>query len=281
MSERNNKILGYMRRMPELYEASSSPFWDDSHISGQMLKAHLDPEFDGASRNYHFIRRSVDWIAEYCGGKKKKLLDLGCGPGLYAELLSEKGFTVTGIDFSRRSIDYASKHAAAEEKEIQYHCRNYLDLEYKEEFDIILLIYCDFGVLPPSDRAVLLRRIERALTKGGIFILDGFTEQWLKNFEEKNKAEYQENGFWSEKPCVVIQRNEYYRETENTLEQYIVMTDEECNCFNLWNQIYSKETFTAELRKAGFQDIEVFGDVAGTAYTGEGDTLCLAARKRS
>ncbi len=43
--------------------------------------------------------------------KTKKLLDLGCGAGIYSELLYDKGFSVTGIDFSKRSIEYAQNHA--------------------------------------------------------------------------------------------------------------------------------------------------------------------------
>ena len=37
-------------------------FWNDEYISEQMLKAHLDPEFDGASRKLDFIEKSVAWI---------------------------------------------------------------------------------------------------------------------------------------------------------------------------------------------------------------------------
>ena len=36
-----------------------------------------------------------------------KILDLGCGPGLYAELLAKKGHSITGVDFSENSIQYA------------------------------------------------------------------------------------------------------------------------------------------------------------------------------
>ena len=38
------------------------------------------------------------------------LLDLEvCGPGLYSELFAESGYQVTGVDFSKRSIDYAQR----------------------------------------------------------------------------------------------------------------------------------------------------------------------------
>ncbi|SCM83348.1 Methyltransferase domain protein (fragment) [uncultured Sporomusa sp.] len=93
---------------PPLYTKSEVAFWNDEHISKQMLKAHLDPEFEGASRKLTFIDNSVAWIKEFVPPSNfPLLLDMGCGPGIYAERLATAGYQVTGIDFSKRSIDYA------------------------------------------------------------------------------------------------------------------------------------------------------------------------------
>lgn len=43
---------------PPLYTKTAVPFWDDEHISKQMLIAHLDPGFEGASRKFAFIDKS-------------------------------------------------------------------------------------------------------------------------------------------------------------------------------------------------------------------------------
>lgn len=278
--EPNNKLLYYMGRKPDSYEASSSAFWDDENISKYMLEAHLNPDNDQASRNITFIRNSVDWIAEYCNGDEgKKLLDLGCGPGIYDELFADKGFMVTGVDFSKRSIQYAKEHAAESKKEIQYYYQNYLDIDYENEFDVVTLIYCDFGVLSPSDRATLVKKIWKALKPEGILILDALTKAYLDRFEEKETVYYQENGFWSEKSHVVIQRNSFIETTKNTLEQYVVITEEDCECYNIWNQIFSEETLLDELETGGFHTAKLFDDVAGKKYTGRQETMCVIAKK--
>ena len=49
---------------PDLYQKTEAAFWDDEHISGEMLKAHLAPDFEGASRKLEFIQRSAAWIGE-------------------------------------------------------------------------------------------------------------------------------------------------------------------------------------------------------------------------
>ena len=103
-----SKFINYLKEKPSLYAPSSAPFWDDEHISEYMLKAHLDPEIDAATRLHDFIEQSAKWIAQYCKARPgMKLLDLGCGPGLYAERFCKEGFRVTGLDYSRRSIEQA------------------------------------------------------------------------------------------------------------------------------------------------------------------------------
>ncbi len=112
---------------------------------------------------------------------------MGCGPGLYAERLHKKGYNITGIDFSQRSINYARKKARERNQEINYVYKNYMDINYKNEFEIVILIYCDFGVLSDIRRQVLLKKIYESLKPGGKFIFDVFT---LKEFEKRKRVIY-------------------------------------------------------------------------------------------
>jgi hypothetical protein len=52
----------------------------------------------------------------------------------------------------------------------------------ENEYDFVTLIYCDLGVLPPSDREKLLIKIRKALKTEGTLILDGFTDNEVRNF---------------------------------------------------------------------------------------------------
>lgn len=274
------KILDFLQRKPLLYTKSTAPFWDDDHISKGMLAAHLKPDIEGASRKHDFIKKSVDWIAEICNTQDgNKLLDLGCGPGIYANKLYDIGFAVTGIDYSRRSIDYATKQAKMNHADIKYIYQNYLDIDYENEFDFVTLIYCDFGVLSPADRAKLLIKIKRALKINGTLILDGFTDNQISNFGETRTIKYETQGFWSPAPYICIQSNYMYRETRNYLEQYIIVTDNECQCYNNWNQIYSMQSLENELQDAGFKNIQFYDDISGRPFTGTSNTICVVTKK--
>ncbi len=120
----------------EFYTASD--LWTDEHTSKQMLSFHLNEEIDVSSRNAAFIDRSVEWITSHFSvSAGTKIADFGCGPGLYATMLAQKGADVTGIDFSKRSIQYAQEVATREKHSIQYVNQNYLEFETDGRFHLI------------------------------------------------------------------------------------------------------------------------------------------------
>ena len=59
----------------------------------------------------------------------------------------------------------------------------------------------------------------------------------------------------------------------------MVVTEEDCECYNIWNQVYSMETLEAEIRNAGFAAPEFYDDAAGKAFTGRDETICAVIRK--
>jgi len=72
-----------------LYEKGTASMWEDEYISSQLLQIHLSQETDSASRKLSTIKYTVEWILGHLKGPEKSILDLGCGPGLYCELLAE------------------------------------------------------------------------------------------------------------------------------------------------------------------------------------------------
>ena len=85
-----SKLQAYLER-PALYERTTENFWNDPYISAQMLEAHLNPSTDAASRKPEFINRCVDWVLSLPLPERASLLDIGCGPGLYAKRFAARG----------------------------------------------------------------------------------------------------------------------------------------------------------------------------------------------
>jgi SAM-dependent methyltransferase len=273
-------LLDILKEKPVEYKPGKEKFWDDEHISKEMLYAHLNPDIEAASRNHNFILKSANWIASMCQEKRERhLLDLGCGPGIYAELFCDLGFKVIGIDFSKRSIEYAKKSAKLNNKAIEYFYQDYRTIRYENQFDVATLIYCDYGVLSPHDRKIVLGNIYSALKPGGFLILDVWTMKQYNEFSNCQSVTYENGGFWSENPYVCIKRNYRYDETNTFLEQYLIITEEESSCYNIWNAAFDQKKIWSEMEEVGFDQSELYSDVSGRRFYSDSNTLCVLAKK--
>lgn len=87
----------------KLFDRSRDNIWIDKYVSKNMLAAHLDENSDAASRNIRTLERTIQWIKGFLP-KGSRILDLGCGPGLYSYILALEGYIVHGIDYSEDSI---------------------------------------------------------------------------------------------------------------------------------------------------------------------------------
>lgn len=239
-----------------------------------MLEAHLDPDTDAASRKPGFIDRSVKWIASLLP-EGASLLDIGCGPGLYTKRFADKGLRVTGMDFSERSISYAREN----DKKSDYVFMDYLQMDYENAFDMITLIYCDYGALIPDERDELLRRIYRALKPGGRFLFDVFTPVRTSGIQEGTSWEIcPQGGFWSAGPYICL--NAVYRYNENvSLDRYVIIEENAVHCYNIWDTSFTTDSLLDEVLPAGFTCDGFYADVTGTPYYAGSETLCAVFRK--
>ncbi len=180
---------------PEAFASSTAPFWNDEHISKNMLAAHLHPDWDAATRKMETVEKTVQYIHSIASKLQgKKILDLGCGPGIYAEKFYELGYNVTGVDISERSINYAIENAKKYNYDIKYILSDYTTLKSKEKYDIILMIFCDYGVLSPDNRKKVLEYVYESLSDNGLFIFDVFTPNDKLGREETSNYYVCKNG---------------------------------------------------------------------------------------
>jgi SAM-dependent methyltransferase len=274
------EFLFVLRQRPLPYEKSTAAFWNDPHVSKGMLAAHLDPHLQAASREHAFVDRSVNWIASaFPPSRYPKLCDLGCGPGIYAERFCKKGYEVSGVDLSERSINYALHSAKEQGLSIDYRLLNYLTLSDRASYDLMTLIYCDFGVLCKEDRATVLCNAFSALKPGGALLLDAFTAREYKNRREQTSIQVLDEGFWSDEPHAFIHSFFRYDMQRVYCDRYIVLTDACLRHYLIWNHAFDAAELACELNDAGFERVELFGDVAGAPFTNRGRILCALAHK--
>lgn len=278
----NIELVKKFSSKPRLYDKGISIMWTDPYISKQLLELHINPNNDAASRSHVKIERIISWILEQSNNPHMKILDLGCGPGIYAELLAQKGHSVTGVDYSENSIQYAIRRANEKSLNIEYLRTNYLDLDFDNQFDLIILIYLDFCVLLPEEREKVLRIIYRALKKGGLFICDIVNE---KNIDKKvisQSWEVQETGFWKDKPYIALTNGYHYPEAKVLANHHIVISeDNSVDTYIFWNHYYRKDDMIQILESKGFKNIVDYENVlpkSGDCWNGENVTFYVARK---
>jgi SAM-dependent methyltransferase len=265
---------------PPLFEPGEPHFWDDPYISQSMLKAHLDPGHDLASRKPKTIAKTVEHLLK--SGIIKpgfRILDLGCGPGLYAERFSRAGVTVVGLDFSQRSLDYAVQQAQKFGLAIEYRCQSFLTMDYTAEFDAVLQVYGELNVFSDEKRDLLLSKIHQALKRDGLLIFDLTTRKLRAKFGLRNGWQACDGGFWRPGPHLVLGQGFDYPEADVWLDQYLVIDEQGCHIYRNWFHDYSLETIKLVLEQAGFAVVRCWGDLTGSEYSGDGEWIALAARK--
>jgi len=268
---------------PRPFEFSTAnELWTDEHTSAQMLAYHLNDEVDLSSRSGAFIDRSVEWIVSHLGvGKGTKIADFGCGPGLYTTRLARRGADVTGIDFSRRSIDHARETAAAEGLSIRYINEDYLELELDERFDLLTMIMCDLCALSPEQRRTLLRKFHSLLAPGGAVLLDVYS---LAAFAERREAASCEvdllDGFWSPHRYYGFLNTFTYNEEKLALDKYTIVEEARTRTIYNWLQYFSPEDLERELNDCGLAVETRYGDVAGSTYDPVHSEFAVVARRQ-
>lgn len=247
---------------PQLYAEGNAVMWTDAHISEQLLNIHLNPDIDLASRRRSSIESTVDWILDSVNMEKMNILDLGCGPGLYCEMMAERGHKVTGVDFSMNSIEYARKEARNKGLDIEYVNLNYLELNEENRYDLVMMVFTDFGVLKPHEREILIRNVRRALKPGGTLIFDVLSDRNLETKVSQRSWEMEESGFWKDRPYLILSDSFLYPDEKVILYQHIV-TDESDNfdVYRFWTHFFASDDLKPMLEPEGFEDIKCFDDV--------------------
>ncbi|MEN9406352.1 MAG: hypothetical protein RLZ12_636 [Bacillota bacterium] len=245
-----------------------------------MLKLHLSEETELASRKKNFINRSVDWITAYFKlNCHTKVCDFGCGPGLYTSSFAENGAQVTGLDFSKNSIAYAAKQAKKNNLQIAYILQDYLTFNTTKKFDLITMIYCDFCVLNPQQRDLLLQKFHSILTETGRVLLDVSSLATYADKQETSTYEYIQNGFWSANSHYVFHNTFKYKKELLLLDKFTIIEESKIRESYNWLQCYNIQTISSELQQNNLKLVDYFSNVAGDKYDESATEIALVIKK--
>jgi len=104
--------------------------------------------------------------------KPKGILDVGCGMGAHASILSDRGYRVMGIDVSRVLVRKAEKNAEKRKTKAEFLVQDMRDIRLNRKFDCAIM-FGAFGYLTTHEDLVnTLSGLKQHLDEDGLFIFD-------------------------------------------------------------------------------------------------------------
>ncbi|MBN2469369.1 MAG: methyltransferase domain-containing protein [Anaerolineae bacterium] len=249
--------------------------WHDPDISRRMLAEHLAQDHDAASRRTAIIDLHVDWIHHGVLGKSPSaILDLGCGPGFYADRLSRLGHTVTGIDIGPASIDYARQHHTGTFilDDIRTH-------DLGDNYDLVMMVYGELNAFAPDDAATIVDRAYEALKPGGQLLLEVHTYDFIKVIgAEPPTWHTAQSGLFSDTPYLCLSESVF--DHERSISHYYIFDSATgaMTHYGVMHQAYTNDAYRHLLRR--FASVEILPSLEGAASkTGQDHLIAIAASR--
>lgn len=143
--------------------SKSAQYYDEIYAS-------IDKDYAAeASKAHQFIQK-------YKKTKGKQLLDVACGTGFHASLLS-KYYQVEGLDLDAKMLAVAKK----KHPKIRFHQGDMTDFDLGRQFDVIVCLFSSIGYVKTKPRLQkAIKTMSRHLLPGGVLLVEPwFTSgQW-------------------------------------------------------------------------------------------------------
>jgi ubiquinone/menaquinone biosynthesis C-methylase UbiE len=143
--------------------SKSAQYYDEIYES-------IDKDYEAEAKKAH------RFIQNYQKTKGKSLLDVACGTGFHASLLSQY-YQVEGLDLDPEMLKVAQK----KHPRISFHQGDMTDFDLNRHFDAIVCLFSSIGyVITKSRLQKAIKNMDRHLLPGGVLLIEPwFTpEQW-------------------------------------------------------------------------------------------------------
>jgi len=181
-----------------------------------------------------------------------RLLDLCCGTGQLAEVLSDRGYRVTGIDGSAQMLRYARKNAP----EVEFILDDARSFRLRHRYDAVVCVFDSLNHVQSIDEmGRVFRCVHAALRRQGQFLFD-------LNLEAGYVTDWTGVHAIVEDDHVCVFRNSYEKMAHlATFEATLFRSGEgwRRSDFSLLQQCYAVSEVLGALEAEGFVDIRTCG----------------------
>ncbi len=206
----------------------------------------------------------------------EEVLDLACGHGRHALPLARRGIRITGLDRCERYLEMA--RAEAGDLPVEFVAGDMRTIELDGCFDAAYCYFTSFGFFDDATNFDVLRRIGRALRRGGRFLLDTANRETHCSKEPVHQEFSEIKG--EDGPRVLLCSSTFDIETgrsNSTVKMYAPDASHEEMNFSV--RLYTLPELRWLLGQAGMGIERAYGDCDGSAYQTSSPRLITVANK--
>jgi SAM-dependent methyltransferase len=270
---------------PEPWSEGDKIPWNDPDFSERMLREHLSQSHDLASRRLEVIEAHVAWIHERVLERKPaRILDLGCGPGLYASRLATLGHQCVGVDFSPASIRYATEHAARETLACTYVHEDIRTADFGAGFELVMFLFGELNVFRPADAGTILAKANGALAPGGTLLLEPHQFDVVEKIGTQAPSWHTaEAGLFSEQPHLWLQENSWNPTAQTATTRFFVIdaATGEVHQLTQTMQAYTDQEYGRMLEQAGFAAVKFLPSFGPSKDQHRDDLMLIEAKSQA
>ncbi len=225
----------------------SPPRFSDYDAFARVYNDHWGP--DSARRFWPAVQRLL--LKDLSAGAQ--VLDLCCGTGQLAQILTMLGYKVTGVDGSEGMLHFARLNAP----EAEFILEDARSFESPPVFDAAISTYDSLNhIMNLDELAQVFGNVYACLKEGGRFLFDlnleeGFRLRWRSSF-----------GVVEDDYVFVVRARYHAAERLGEMDLTLLRREEEDvwrrEDMKLWQRCYTVDEVVSALEKVGFSDIQTF-----------------------
>lgn len=237
--------------------------WNDPEFSARMLKEHLSQDHQLASRTTEVIAAQCAWIHAHClGNARADILDLGCGPGLYAPQLAALWHRYTGIDFGPASIAYARQQYGIS-GQCEFIFGDVLEVDFGMQHDLVMMLYGELNVFSPAHCQRILSKAHAALAPGGTVLIEVQNFECVRSLAQGADTWFHaEAGLFSADPHLCLTQNQWLADATTFVQRFFVLEGDAAGVamYRSTTKAWTEEEMRTLLQSAGFGEIHRHAD---------------------
>jgi SAM-dependent methyltransferase len=204
----------------------------------------------------------------------KSVLDLCCGPGRCSVPLAKRGFSVTGVDRTKYLLEKARARAKAAHVKIEWVQKDMRDFVRPDSFSLVISMFTSFGYFADNrEDELVLENMLTSLQPGGACLIEVLGKEHLAKILQPTTSTVLSDD------SLLVERHEIYDDWTRVRNEWLLIRKGKVKTFKFHHAIYSGLELRDRMRRAGFVDVKLHGNLDGDEYGPDAERLVAIGHK--